>query len=605
MTTAFILAPTSPPLQQVNCRPCMVSAAVQPSITSITYAAGDLAAAYSFPAYDASAVSVIGVLSFGGGLHGTVDATTSVLTNGDVQHYWSSVSGIAAADMPTVIVKTFLNATNDVSDASSTLENTMDVTIIGACRPGAGTVIILYILPNGIGLTKAFQLLFTTPVRIADGVTVVPTLFSVSWGHDETAILKTDAQACNAVLASAAAAGINVCVASGDSGSNGGTCDWPAASPNVIACGGTSLYCPSTPKVYDAATVEYAWSDGGGGTSAYFPMPTYQVGTAPAAVNRRCVPDVALNADPQTGVRVLVNGKTWTVGGTSAAAPLFAAYLARTQPPNYVNPALYGATRAAFNDVLLGSNGLYAAMVGYDKCTGMGSINGSALATTLATSSPRAMTIREPLVGLVVGKTFTLTTSPSQDTVGDVATATAWQSSNPHVVSVTSAGVVAAISSGTATITASRTTVTDGLPVTTTATKTIVVTAAPVLPPALPVPPVPAPNRAPIYVTSVRLNKTAPFRLAISARTTLAATILPANATIKTVVWSSSNPRVATVTSAGVVTAVKPGTTIIKVTANGSAPTSIKKSDTVTVIVNLPSRVVIGMRGLFLHKGYV
>ena len=587
-------------MSSVVCRPYQLSKAMQPLVPHLQYNAHELATAYAFPAYTPSSVAVIGVLSFGGGLFGHLDAATGILTNGDVQRYWGEVCGVADADMPTVVVKPLLGATNDVTDTGGTVENTLDVTMIGACRPGAGTTIILYLVPNGQGLTTAFRLLFSTPVEVKPaGVLVIPKLFSVSWGHDETAILKAEATACDAVLAAATARGTNVCVASGDSGSNNGLCDWPAASPHVTACGGTTLYCPSASRRYDdAATVEYAWTGGGGGVSAYFSTPAYQ---SSSVLRRRCVPDVALNADVRTGVRILVNGVMEVMGGTSAAAPLFAAYLARaSQPPAFVNPTLYGASRAAFHDVLIGSNGLYNCSAGYDLCTGMGSINGAVLTSEISNAGT-GLAIIEPIVGLVVGTSVNLTAaSPASSTssASDV-TALIWQSSNPSILSVsarstigrtipgptTSAAtvIVTALAVGTATISVTVPSISQ------TASRVIVVSraAAPAMP-VTPVTPVIPVRSLSVSTESVKLTLRSGG--APSPIKKLSVRVLPTNATNKTVSWMSQNSRVASVTSLGELTGLRVGRTVVTVASEGV---------TAAVVVTVASAPVPTSRRIF------
>jgi kumamolisin len=96
------------------------------------------------------------------------------------------------------------------------------------------------------------------------------------------------------------------------------------------------------------------------------------------------VPDVAGEADPETGYRVLVDGQSAVFGGTSAVAPLWAALLIRCaqslgHSPGYLNPLLYqtleseGVTR----DITQGNNGAYKAGLGWDPCTGWGSPRGA------------------------------------------------------------------------------------------------------------------------------------------------------------------------------------------------------------------------------------
>jgi kumamolisin len=103
----------------------------------------------------------------------------------------------------------------------------------------------------------------------------------------------------------------------------------------------------------------------------------------------RGVPDVCGDADPATGYQILVDGETQVFGGTSAVAPLWAGLLARINgargaPSGLVQPLLY-ANAAALNDITAGDNGDFAATVGWDACTGLGSPDGVKVAAALST----------------------------------------------------------------------------------------------------------------------------------------------------------------------------------------------------------------------------
>jgi kumamolisin len=133
----------------------------------------------------------------------------------------------------------------------------------------------------------------------------------------------------------------------------------------------------------------------GGGVSIEFALPSYQASAkVPDNVDTgkpgRGVPDVAGNADPQTGYQTLVDGSQQVVGGTSAVAPLWAGLVALLNqslgaPLGFANPRLYDLLgTAAFHDITSGSNGAYSAGPGWDACTGLGSPGGTALASALA-----------------------------------------------------------------------------------------------------------------------------------------------------------------------------------------------------------------------------
>jgi kumamolisin len=204
----------------------------------------------------------------------------------------------------------------------------------------------------------------------------------------------------------AVAMGITVCVASGDNGSSDGVSDganhvdFPASSPHVLACGGTSLQASG-----NAITAETVWNDGaqggagGGGVSAVFPVPSWQNGLQvamtsgnPQALANRGVPDVSGDADPETGYDVRIDGTNTVIGGTSAVAPLWAGLIARINAarPNgsvgFINPQLY-ASPDVFNDITSGNNGAYKAAKGWDACTGLGTPVGVKVAALLGASA--------------------------------------------------------------------------------------------------------------------------------------------------------------------------------------------------------------------------
>jgi kumamolisin len=204
------------------------------------------------------------------------------------------------------------------------------------------------------------------------------------------------------LFAEAAALGITVCAAGGDAGSGnneydgGSHVNYPASSPHVLAVGGTTLIAdPRTGTIHS----ETVWNTGGsqatgGGVSDLFDLPSWQ---APADVpNRfgkgtkgRGVPDVAANADSNTGYQIRINGQVSFVGGTSPATPLWAALVCRLaealeRPLGLLQPRLYqglrpGVVTPGFRDVVTGDNGAYAAAPGWDPNTGLGSPDGAAL----------------------------------------------------------------------------------------------------------------------------------------------------------------------------------------------------------------------------------
>lgn len=164
--------------------------------------------------------------------------------------------------------------------------------------------------------------------------------------------------------------------------------NYPAASPYVVGVGGTTLLTNQDGS-YNS---EIAWYAGGGGLSQFEESPSWQ---SPALVlltetGDRGVPDVSMDADPNSGATVYVNGAPEAVGGTSLSSPLALGVWARAISANpklgFASPKLYslydgtGGTggltgtypKGGYHDITIGNNGLYDATVGYDLITGLG-----------------------------------------------------------------------------------------------------------------------------------------------------------------------------------------------------------------------------------------
>jgi kumamolisin len=262
----------------------------------------------------------------------------------------------------------------------------LDIEVVGSIAPAAN--IVVYFTPN---TDAGFLDAVTTAIH---DTTNRPSVLSISWGGPESTWTAQAMTAMDEAFQAAATMGITVCVASGDNGStdglSGNHVDFPASSPHALGCGGTSLN-----RNGNTITQEVVWNDGagggasGGGISGFFPTPGWQQNLEAAsngksvALTHRGVPDVAGNADPDTGYNVRIDGVDTVIGGTSAVAPLWAGLIARINeinqtPAGYVNPLLYGKPQA-LRDITAGSNGEFDAAAGWDACTGLGSPNGPAL----------------------------------------------------------------------------------------------------------------------------------------------------------------------------------------------------------------------------------
>ncbi|MDR5838335.1 S53 family peptidase [Caballeronia sp. LZ034LL] len=338
----------------------------------------DLARLYDFPDGD-GAGQCIAIIELGGGYR-----------DSDLSAYFKKL-GVKA---PTVISVGVDNAKNAPTGNPNGPDGevTLDIEIAGAIAPGAR--IAVYFAPNSdAGFVDAVN-------RALHDSSNQPSVISISWGGPESNWSSQSISAFNAVLQSAAALGVTVCAASGDSGSSDGASDgadhvdFPASSPYVLGCGGTSLTASAS-----GIGSEVVWNDGdqggsgGGGVSSVFALPVWQKGLSVtrngrhAALAKRGVPDVAGDASPQTGYEVLIDGEETVVGGTSAVAPLWAALIARLNalngsPAGFVNPKLYKA-ETAFHDITEGNNGTFSASAGWDACTGLGSPDGGKIAAAL------------------------------------------------------------------------------------------------------------------------------------------------------------------------------------------------------------------------------
>jgi len=234
---------------------------------------------------------------------------------------------------------------------------------------------------------------------------------STSWGLAENLVNTQYLQAENAIFLQMAAQGQTIFAAAGDSGafddSNNSSVevDDPASQPYVVGVGGTKLAVnPETCAYANEATWNNGQGNGagGGGVSTVWAIPSWQKDIATVfSKTHRNVPDVSLNADPNTGYSIFYDGK-WTIfGGTSCAAPLWAAFIAcvnqeriANQNPvlGFANPIIYSIAAGAefagdFHDIISGDNLHYYATKNYDNATGWGSFNGANLFTSLTHSS--------------------------------------------------------------------------------------------------------------------------------------------------------------------------------------------------------------------------
>jgi kumamolisin len=340
----------------------------------------EIARLYDFPTTADGSGECIGIIELGGGFSQT-----------DFTAYLSGL-GIAAKNVAVVSVDGA--GSTPGQDQNADVEVMLDAEIAGAVAPGAS--IVMYFAPN---TDQGFLDAITTAVH---DQTHNPSVISISWGGPESAWTQQSLDALNQALAAASAIAVSVCIASGDGGSSDGVndgashADFPASSPYVLSCGGTTL--SGSGQTIASETV---WSGSGGGVSAFFALPSWQsnanVPAPPAGSSGgRGVPDVAGDADPNTGYQIRVDGSNIVAGGTSAVAPLWAALIATMSQQlgrhlGFLNSKLYAVpgypkNPGPIHDITSGSNGAYQAATGWDPCTGLGSPDGARLSQALGTT---------------------------------------------------------------------------------------------------------------------------------------------------------------------------------------------------------------------------
>jgi kumamolisin len=332
---------------------------------------------------------------------------------------YTTYFGLPSANLTNVLVD---GGSGGVIDA----EVTLDIQLALALAPQSK--IYVYEGPNsGQGIIDTYNRIATD--NIAKQV-------STSWGLGEDEAGSQTLQAENAIFQQMAAQGQTIYAAAGDEGAYDDypsmtlVVDDPSSQPYMVSVGGTSLTVNANTGVYVSETV---WNRGlgngagGGGVSGVWPIPSWQknVSTVYSTTNRN-VPDISLNADQYKGYSIFYNGQ-WTIyGGTSCAAPLWAAFTAlinqqrqtaQMSTLGFANPTLYtiGTTPASqtadYHDVTMGNNLYYQAGPGYDNASGWGSFNGANLFAGLTQPSQNVPTvsITSPANGSTVSGTITIT----------------------------------------------------------------------------------------------------------------------------------------------------------------------------------------------------
>ena len=318
---------------------------------------------------------------------------------------------------------------NGVTNAGvSDGETGLDITVAAAIAQGA-TIAVYFTGGDTQSIVNALQAMIHPQAGQPQ-----PTILSISygWGPDDDAansFTPAEYAQLDQLFQDAANLNITVLVSSGDSGAHIASrteaqASYPATEPWVIACGGTTIG-----NIQNGTFTEYVWNDiGAGGPGAtgggvsdnsLFPLPSYQANAGvPKQIRTgkagRGIPDIAGNASENAGYVQFINGQSQPVGGTSAVAPLYAGLIALInanlgRSVGFINPNLYSLPAATFSNIVgppgpannsYGKVKGYPATAGWNACTGLGSVNGTALQNGLQAAlaaQPKPQPAPEPV----------------------------------------------------------------------------------------------------------------------------------------------------------------------------------------------------------------
>ena len=386
-------------------------------------------------AYQGSGLYTAGVKGAGQTIAIVIDAEP---TQNDLQHFWTTY-GIPQSFNNITMIN--VQPKNGLAQTSG--EETLDVEWSSSIAPQALVRVYASYDLTASNLDLAYQAVYNDVTSTTANYNIHQ--MSLSYGIPETettgSLIGTDDQ----YFAELAAAGVTICVSTGDGASTpgpGGYADvsgalqveQPSSDPNVMAVGGTTLQIATT----GAVSSESAWTYGGGGASIYFNRPAWQTGNGVPSGTMRLVPDVSSAADPNFGAAYYFTDPTTdtvttSTGGTSWSSPTWVGFcalinqsraLAGFPPIGLLGPRLYSLIGTSnFRDIITGNNsigsnsgGHYSASAGYDEATGIGVPNVQTLAQTLSTVDPqKIVTIQPSTIDLLVGQngTFTATATGS------------------------------------------------------------------------------------------------------------------------------------------------------------------------------------------------
>src|SRR5215469_4111887 len=343
---------------------------------------------YRFPPNLTGKGECIGILAFGG-----------EICRSDLTRFFEHETG----SVPDLRFEYLSPARRRNGNSQHDAEIALDIQLAGALAPGA-CIITYFSTIDEPGWVKAVS-------RAIEDERNRPSISSISWGATEDCWGLKTMRILSELFKHAARRGITICAASGDDGcatdANGHSrVTFPASSPHVLACGGTTLAPDDTEAVWNVR----GFAASGGGISDRIPRPKWQPhasGTLPSpfpsrrnpSFDGRQLPDVSGLASDLHSVYVGGAYRRFR-GGTSAVAPLWSALIARLNEGlrqrklprvGYFHPRLYQdrSIQESFRAIVAGHNDPmgasgYHARAGWNFCTGWGSPDGVRLLDVLS-----------------------------------------------------------------------------------------------------------------------------------------------------------------------------------------------------------------------------
>lgn len=314
----------------------------------------------------------------GTGVATAAGVTVGIITQGKITQTITDLNTYTSQNGFATVTTQTVNTNGTSTDTSGLGEWSLDSQDVVGMGGGQVGKIIFYNIPtlSNANLTADFN-----TVVSANAAKII----NVSLGECETSAQGDgSAAAQDQIFVQAVSQGQTFSISTGDSGADecgdgGIKPSWPAASQYVVAVAGTKLDASTTTWNSEVVWNDLSINNGatGGSPSTFEPKPSWQ--NALVSGTKRGVADVAFDASPSSGAKVIVSGATQQIGGTSLAAPIFAGLWARViavkgTGVGFAAPLLYQLPAGDFRDVTSGNNGGESAGAGYDFATGRGSI---------------------------------------------------------------------------------------------------------------------------------------------------------------------------------------------------------------------------------------